>query len=312
MFWLSILAAASVTASEITAPGPSGSLSGTWFDAGSVAPTVLIIPGSGPTDRDGNNPLGVQAAPYRLLAEALAAKGVSTVRIDKRGMFKSKDAVADANDVTIADYARDIRQWVKAIRAKTGADCVWLLGHSEGGLVALESAQDGGGICGVILVAAPGRPMADILRQQLRANPANAPILEAADSAIATLEAGGSVDPSGLHPALQGLFAPAVQPFLRDMMRRDPARLAASLSVPLMIVHGSKDLQIDAADLEALSAAVPTARPVTVDAMNHVLKPVADDSRAANMATYQDPNLAVSGALIEAIVGFVQPRTAAE
>ena len=79
---------------------------------------VLIIPGSGPTDRDGNNPLGVTAAPYRLLAEALAAKGVSSVRIDKRGMFGSKAAVADPNTVTIGDYAADTHDWVEAIRDK--------------------------------------------------------------------------------------------------------------------------------------------------------------------------------------------------
>lgn len=68
---------------------------------------MLIIPGSGPTDRDGNNLLGVKASTYRLLAHELAAKGVSSVRIDKRGMFASAAAVPDANAVTMKDYVRD-------------------------------------------------------------------------------------------------------------------------------------------------------------------------------------------------------------
>ena len=111
---IEVLIAAAAASAAITAPGPQGPLEGTLLDAGKSAPVVLIIPGSGPTDRDGNNPLGVTAAPYRLLAEALAAKGVSSARIDKRGMFGSKAAVADANKVTITDYAADTHNWVDA------------------------------------------------------------------------------------------------------------------------------------------------------------------------------------------------------
>ena len=79
------LAAAPPAERPITAPGPLAPLAGTLADAGKGAPVLLIIPGSGPTDRDGNSPLGVKAGTYRLLAEALAARGVSSVRIDKRG-----------------------------------------------------------------------------------------------------------------------------------------------------------------------------------------------------------------------------------
>jgi len=156
---IEVLFAAAAASAAITAPGPQGPLEGTLLEAGKSAPVVLIIPGSGPTDRDGNNPLGVTAAPYRLLAEALAAKGVSSARIDKRGMFGSKAAVADANKVTIADYAADTHNWVDAIHKRTGAKCVWVLGHSEGALVALASAQNPDGMCGVILVSGAGRRM---------------------------------------------------------------------------------------------------------------------------------------------------------
>src|SRR4051794_18497805 len=113
---LFLAAVAAALTVPITAPGPNGPLQGTLIDAGANAPVVLILPGSGPTDRDGNNPMGVTAAPYKLLGEALATKGVSTVRIDKRGMFGSKSAIPDANAVAIADYATDTHGWVKAIR----------------------------------------------------------------------------------------------------------------------------------------------------------------------------------------------------
>ena len=89
--------------------GNCRSLAGTFRSGGAGAPVVVIIPGSGPTDRDGNNPLGVKAAPYRLLAEKLSALGVATLRVDKRGMFGSKAASADPAKVTFADYAADAR-----------------------------------------------------------------------------------------------------------------------------------------------------------------------------------------------------------
>lgn len=300
------LAIAAAVASAITAPGPNGPLEGTLLDAGTKAPVVLMIPGSGPTDRDGNNPLGITAAPYRLLAEALGQKGVSTVRIDKRGMFGSKAAIPDANKVTIDDYATDTHAWVKAIRDRTGAKCVWVLGHSEGGLVALESAQNPQGICGIILVSAAGRKLGDVLREQLRANPANAPLLSDALAAIDSLEAGKTVDVSAMHPALQKLFAPQVQPFLMNDMAMDPAKLAGSTKVPVLILQGGRDLQVSEADAKALAAAQPKAKLVLIPAMNHVLKDVASDDRAANAATYADPSIPVDSTLVDAIAGFVR------
>ena len=303
---IEVLIAAAAASAAITAPGPQGPLEGTLLEAGKSAPVVLIIPGSGPTDRDGNNPLGVTAAPYRLLAEALAAKGVSSARIDKRGMFGSKAAVADANKVTIADYAADTHNWVDAIHKRTDAKCVWVLGHSEGALVALASAQNPDGMCGVILVSGAGRRMSDIIREQLRANPANAPVLDSAMAAIDSLEQGRHVDVTDMHPALQRLFAPQVQDFLIDMFRQDPARLAAAVKLPMLIVQGERDVQVSVADAKALATAQPKARLVLIPAMNHVLKDVGSDDRAANVATYADPSLPVDSTAVDAIASFVK------
>jgi pimeloyl-ACP methyl ester carboxylesterase len=306
MMLMAIMAAAAAAASPITAPGPQGPLEGTLLDAGAKTPVVLMIPGSGPTDRDGNSPHGITAASLRLLAEALAAKGVSTVRIDKRGMFGSKAAVPDANKVTITDYVADTHNWVSAIRKKTGASCVWVLGHSEGALVALAAAQEPESICGVILVSGAGRKLSDVIREQLRANPANAPVLDSAMAALDALERGQHVDVSAMHPALQKLFAPQVQDFLIDVFRRDPAKLAASLKVPLLIVQGERDFQVSVADARALAAARPDAKLVLLPRMNHVLKDVDSDDRAANLATYADSSLPVDAGLVDAVAAFVK------
>lgn len=302
-----VIAAAAPAERPLTAPGPQGALAGTLTDAGKDAPVVLIIPGSGPTDRDGNNPLGVSAAPYRLLAEGLGKRGIGSVRIDKRGMFGSKAAIPDANQVTIADYAADMHAWIASIRQATGAKCVWLLGHSEGSLTALAAAQRPTGICGVISVSGMGRKLGDVMRQQLRANPANAPILDAALGAIDTLEAGKPLDAAALPAPLQPLFNPAVQPFLRDLMAHDPTLLAASLNVPLLIVQGDKDIQVTLEDARALAAAQPKAKLVILPGVNHVLKVPAGDDRAANLATYGDSSLPIAPAVVGAVAGFVKP-----
>lgn len=303
---LPVPAVSAAAETPVEAEGPQGPLAGTMLrPANAKAPVAVIIPGSGPTDRDGNNPLGVHAASYRLLAEGLAAQGIASVRIDKRGMFGSRAAVPDANAVKIADYVADTAAWVRAVRAQTGATCVWLIGHSEGGLVALAAAQKVENLCGLVLFAAPGRPLGDVLKAQLRANPANAPLIDAADAAIDQLTSGKRVDGAALPPPLLPLFNPAVQDFLISAFALDPAKLAAGTHLPILIVQGGKDLQVSVADAERLKAAQPSARLVVLPNANHVLKDIASNSPADNLAAYAAPDLPLAKGLVSTIAGFI-------
>jgi uncharacterized protein len=302
------LAAASAAPIQtyVQAPGPLGPLKGTMLaPAGGNAPMILIIPGSGPTDRDGNNPLGVKASTYRLLADGLTARDIGTVRIDKRGMFASSAAVADGNAVTIDDYVADVQAWIAVIRKQTGVSCVWVLGHSEGGLVALAAAQKVTDICGLVLVSSAGRPLGEVLRSQLRSNPANASVLDRAMSAIDALETGNRVDVTGMHPALIPLFAPQVQGFLINAFSYDPAKLIAAVSKPVLILQGKRDIQVGVADAELLKLAAPKAELVLLPDTNHVLKAVASDDKRANIATYADPTLPLAPGVVDAVANFV-------
>ena len=301
-------AATSVSAAEtrLSIEGPSGALQGTLAspDGGPKAPVGIIIPGSGPTDRDGNNPLGVTAGMYRLLAEALAVKGVSTIRIDKRGMFGSSAAAADADNVRMADYAADVRAWRLEAQKRPSAPCAWLIGHSEGSLVALITAQQPEGICGLILIAGAGRKIGDILREQLKANPANAPLLAQALAALSELEAGRHVDISGMHPALAALFRPSVQAFLIDQMSYDSAQLLARYAGPVLVLQGTTDLQVSMQDAQRLAGARPGVTMVTLAGVNHILK-IAPADPAANFATYGNSALPIAPSLVEAIAAFL-------
>jgi pimeloyl-ACP methyl ester carboxylesterase len=264
---------------------------------------ALIVPGSGPTDRDGNSRLGVGANTYKLLAEGLAEHGVGSVRIDKRGMYSSAGA-GDGNAVSVDIYAEDIRAWIDAIKAETDVDCVWLVGHSEGALMVSAAAQGRSDVCGLVLLAGAGRPVGQVLREQLRANPANAPLLQQAMHAIDELEAGRHVDTAGMQPALLQLFAPPVQDFWISEIKVDPVDLVRRADVPTLIVQGTTDIQVSIADARLLDAA-PNTRLELVEGMNHVLKQAPAD-RAGNLATYTDASLPLSPGLAERIAEFME------
>jgi pimeloyl-ACP methyl ester carboxylesterase len=295
----------------IEAPGPQGLLKGSMLGPASRhAPVVLIIPGSGPTDRDGNNRLGINASTYRLLAEGLAARNITTVRIDKRGLFASAAATPAPNAATIADYVTDIDAWVSVIRQHTGAPRIWLLGHSEGGLVALATDKKKEDICGLLLVSTPGRRMGELLREQLRSNPANALFLSQALSAIDSLENGNQVDTTNMPSALLGLFRPQVQGFLMSVFSYNPAQLLENYPKPVLILQGLRDIQVHEVDARILKQAAPEAALALLPNVNHVLKHVASDEWADNVATYADPELPLAPGVLEAICDFIEQSTA--
>ncbi len=291
--------AAALTPVEISA----GALQGTLLSPDEDAPIVLIVPGSGPTDRDGNNPLGGEPNSYRLLAEALAEEGIATVRVDKRGMFASA-AAGNPNAVTVGAYAEDYRAWIDAIRERTGRKCVWLLGHSEGALMVSVAAEGRKDVCGLILIAGMGRKMGEVIRNQLQANPANAPVLDQAFAAIADLEAGRHPDTSGMHRALLPLFAPQVQDFLISVFAVDPVEAVRRAKVKTLVIQGTTDLQVTEEDARLLNKA-PRTELELIRGMNHVLKK-APDERVANLATYANPDLPLHPKLADEIEEFIE------
>ena len=269
---------------------------------GQTRAAAVILPGSGPTDRDGNSAqFGIRAASYRLLAEGLAERGVATIRIDKRGIGESAAAGPAETDLRFNAYADDARAWAAEASAKTGRPCAWLIGHSEGALVALKAvASQDDKICGLVLLSGAGRPAGVVVREQLTALPE--PLKTRAYDVLSELEAGRTVsDP----PAeLAALFRPSVQPYLISWLTLDPAQLAAAYDGPIFVGQGTTDIQVSLADAEAIKAAQPRATLVVWDGVNHVLKTAPAD-RAANVATYMDPALPLAPGVVEAVADFV-------
>ena len=278
-----------------------GELHGTLLDAGKGAPALLVIAGSGPTDRDGNSPLGVRGNSYKLLAEGLAARGITTLRTDKRGIAESRSAMTAEADLRIQTYAGDTKAWSAELRKRTGSACIWLLGHSEGALLAEMAAQDDHAICGLILVSGAGRKAGDTLREQFQQALPNA-LRPAALSALAELEAGRIVaDP----PPPASIFRPSLQPYLISWLAQDPAALLAKIKMPTLILQGDTDIQISVSDAKLLGAAKRDARLLILPGVNHILK-LAPADRAANAATYGNPDLPLAPGIVDAIVDFIQ------
>tara|TARA_R110002124_G_scaffold1527_3_gene9184 strand:+ start:2626 stop:3558 length:933 start_codon:yes stop_codon:yes gene_type:complete len=288
----------------VTLPAGPAPLHGSLLvPEGAVSAVAVILPGSGPTDRDGNSPqFGISAQPYRLLAQGLADRGIATVRIDKRGIGESAAAAPAEADLRITAYIEDARAWAAEAAARTGQPCAWLIGHSEGALIAVAAA-DGheDSICGLVLLSGAGRPAGVILREQLGPQLPE-PMKTQAFHALSELEAGRTV--SDTPPALAALFRPSVQPYLISWLALDPTALIAAWDGPVMIGQGTTDIQVGVVDAEAMAAAQPDARLVLWDGVNHVLKTAPAD-RAGNVATYADPNLPLAPGVVEDVADYI-------
>lgn len=263
-------------------------------------PVVLIISGSGPTDRDGNNPDGGRNDSLKRLAWVLAKHNIASVRYDKRGVAASLAATPDERNLTLDAYVADAVAWGKQLKADPRLGQLIVLGHSEGALVAsLAAAQLDA--AGVISISGTARPVDQVLRQQLsyRLPPA---LMVRSNELLDSLKA-GQVD-NDVPPALQVIFRPSVQPYLITLFREDPAAAFARLKMPALIIQGSNDIQVSVDDARVLKAAKPDAQLTLIDGMNHVLRIVPNDLKR-QLASYKDPQLPLAAELGRSIISFI-------
>jgi hypothetical protein len=263
-------------------------------------PVVLIISGSGPTDRDGNNPDGGRNDSLKRLAWVLAKHNIASVRYDKRGVAASLAATPDERNLTLEAYVSDAQAWGQKLKADPRFGKLILLGHSEGALIASLAAPSVDAAA-VISMSGSARPIDQVVRQQL-SNHLPPPLMLRSNELLDSLKAGKTDD--NVPPPLQAIFRPSVQPYLISLFRQDPAAAFAKLKMPALIIQGSNDIQVGVNDARMLKAAKPDAELALIEGMNHVMRIVPNDVKR-QLASYKDPQLPLAAELGTRILGFI-------
>lgn len=282
---------------------PTGTLYGSLVlpKSDKPVPVVLIIAGSGPTDRNGNNTQGGRNDSLKKLAWRLAQNNIASVRFDKRGIAQSQPAAPDERTLNLDQYITDAVAWGNLLKADPRFADVFVLGHSEGALIA-SLAAPAMDAAGVISIAGTARPVGQVLREQLQRNNMPPGLLQRSVELIHTLESGRTDD--NVPKALQVIFRPSVQPYLISLLRYDPAKAFAALKMPALIIQGTHDIQVDVNDARLLKAAKPDADLALIEGMNHVMRIVPMDMKR-QVQSYNDPNQRLSSELGDRIVRFI-------
>ncbi len=269
-------------------------------------PVVLIIAGSGPTDRDGNNSDGGRNDSMKRLALILAKHNIASVRYDKRGVAASRPATPDERDLSIEKYVDDAVAWAAKLKTDTRLGPLILMGHSEGALVATLAAERAGAVA-LISVAGTGRPVDQVVREQLQ-DRLPPPLLARSEQLIEEIKA-GKTDNDVPEP-LQVVFRPSVQPYLISLFRQNPTAAFGQLKIPTLIIQGRNDMQVGVGDAELLHKAKPDSQLAIIDGMNHVLRIVPMDIKR-QLASYKDPQLPLASEVTDRILKFLDSIPAA-
>ena len=263
-------------------------------------PVALIIAGSGPTDRNGNN-AQMKNNSLQLLAHELAAQGIASLRYDKRGIGASKGALISEENLRFENYVEDAKAWSAQLKTDPRFRKLIIIGHSEGSLIGILACEQADVF---VSLAGAGRSIDVILKEQLAVQlKGKKKLLRAANEGLSKLKEGKLVENAPAE--LFGLFRPSVQPYMMSWMKYDPAVEISNLKIPIVIVQGTTDLQVQVKDAELLHAASVGSRYILIEGMNHIFK-MAPSDREKNIETYSKPELPIVQELIRAICNSVQ------
>ena len=259
-------------------------------------PLAILIAGSGPTDRDGNQALFKNNS-LKYLAEGLAQKGIATFRYDKRVIAQINKATVQEEKMTFEDEVNDALLVVNHFKDKYKK--IILIGHYEGSLIGLLVAQKVV-VSKFVSISGAGNSSATLIEEQIGKN---APQLkEESEKIISQLRKGELVE--NISPYLAPVFRKSVQPYLISWFKYEPAKEIAKLQIPILIVQGTNDLQVEDKEAQLLKEAQPKAQLLLIEGMNHVLKKV--KTLEENQQSYLNPDLPIPGELVEGIASFIK------
>ena len=258
---------------------------------------AILIAGSGPTNRDGNQNF-VKNNSLKKLAENLSNQGIATFRYDKRIVKQIKEGNVDEN-ILFDDFVTDAKTVLEYFKANEEFNKIYVIGHSQGSLVGMLTAKDSAD--GFVSLAGVGQTIDKVIIQQI-AN--TAPMFtEDTKRVFKSLSEGATTN--DFPPALASVFRTDVQPFIMNWMQYDPQRVIKELKIPVLIINGNKDIQIPEEEANLLKEANPGAELIIIDKMNHVLVTIEGDN-LENSKSYNEPGRELSKQLVTEIASFIK------
>ncbi|TRO65387.1 alpha/beta hydrolase family protein [Christiangramia sabulilitoris] len=258
---------------------------------------IIFIQGSGPTDRNGNQPMMTNDGMKKMSRE-LATNGIASFRYDKR-IFKMEELKLKEEDLTFDDMAMDAREIIGYFKDKDQFENIVIAGHSQGSLVGILASDDN--TDAFISLAGAGEPIDNIIVGQVMKM---APQLgDNARNAFAEMKAEGKT--SNYSPMLESLFRPNIQPYMLSWMKYDPAEEISKLEIPVLIINGTADIQVDVEQAEKLASANENSKLVILENMNHIFREIETKDRLVNTKSYNEPNQPLHPELISVITDFI-------
>ncbi|OIP49387.1 MAG: alpha/beta hydrolase [Flavobacteriaceae bacterium CG2_30_34_30] len=261
---------------------------------------AILIQGSGPTDRNGNQPM-VNNNSLKYLAEGLSNRKIATFRYDKRLVNLARQGRLKEENIVFDDFIKDAMDVTAYFKKDPRFSKIVIIGHSEGSLVGMVTAQENRADA-FISIAGAGQEIDDVIVDQLERQ---APALkEDARNSFDDLRVNGIATNYG--EGLSSIFRPSVQPFMRTWMAYNPQKEIAKLNIPVFIINGNQDIQVDENEAKLLKEAKPDAELLIIEGMNHIFKKITPGDTMENAKSYNEPNRKVMPELIETIENFIK------
>lgn len=274
-----------------------------WIDGSLIVPNsgsdqiAIIIGGSGPIDRDGNQNF-LKTNNLKKLAIQLANNGIATFRYDKRIVKQIKMNSIDPN-ISFDDFVSDAIDVVNYFNTKKEYKNIYIIGHSQGSLIGMLAAQDH--VDGLISLAGAGQSIDSVVIEQVQKT---APMFNEETKRVFDILRSGKTT-TDYPPALASIFDSSVQEFMMSWMKFNPIVIIESLKIPVLIINGTKDLQVETAEAELLHQASENSELKLIEKMNHVLFIIEGDAQE-NAKSYNDHNGKISEELVKDIVDFIK------
>ena len=259
---------------------------------------IIFIQGSGPTDRNGNQPM-LQNDGIKKIARELAGNGIASFRYDKR-IFKAQELQLSEKDMIFEDFVEDAKNVVMHFRKEEKFSNIIIAGHSEGSLIGILVAQEY--VDAFISLAGAADPIDEIITEQVTNM---APEL-GVSARTAFDEMAENGETSNYSPMLEAVFRPSVQPFMASWMKYNPSEEISKLKIPVLVVNGTSDIQVSEEQAQKLAEANENSELAILDQMNHIFRKIETKDRLVNTKSYNEPNLPLHPELVSILTEFVK------